>query len=483
MKVLSLTSASLLYLIAFFSCNRPSTPLTTNLVRGESLTQPDTITQLDQNSPEAHYAEFCASCHGSTMEAFVDRKWKYGSSRDEIIKSIAMGITKAGMPSYDTTFTAVQLSSLADYIMKGISDRASYDPVSKVTPQYYTTEKMTLEVDTVVGGLEVPWGIKVTTDGTVYFTERKGTFKVQYPDNSLVEIKNVPTALSFGQGGMMDVALHPDHESNGWIYLSYTKAGENDTKTTAVARGRINSGSWVDHEDIFEAVPYVDTRYHFGSRLIFDKQNYLYVTVGDRGKRDDHPQFLTNSCGKVHRLRDDGSIPEDNPFYDQTEAIKSIWSYGHRNQQGMVYDKKHDRIWTHEHGPRGGDELNLIQPAQNYGWPIISYGINYNGTTFTNLTAKKGMIAPTKYWIPSIAPSGMAIVEGNRYPGWEGDILSGSLRFNYLSRISLDDHMTVTEERILKDIGRVRAIEMGADGYLYIGVEEPGRILRVKLKK
>jgi len=433
-------------------------------------------------TPEVNYKTYCSGCHGNEMEAFVDRKWRHGNSKESLIKSIKVGIKDAGMPAYDTTFTSQQLEELADYILTGIEKRKTYDIQEKKTPKYYDTQYMNLQVDTVVNGIEIPWGIKVTEDGTIFFTERKGTLKVRKTDGAIVKIKNTPPVRNENQGGMLDVALHPDYQENSMIYLSYSKykkEGGKTLSTTAVIRGKLEEDELKNIEEIFVAQPFLDSKYHYGSRLVFDKEGYLFVTVGDRGRRNEHPQFLTNSCGKVHRIYDDGRIPEDNPFTKKDGAIASIWSYGHRNPQGLVLDTKTGTLWEHEHGPRGGDELNKIEPGLNYGWPTVSYGINYNGTTFTEITKKDGMIHPENVWIPSIAPSGMAIVNSDKYPKWNGDILTGSLRFNYVSRVKHDGEKLIEEEMILKGIGRVRSIEMGADGYIYVGVEETGRILRV----
>lgn len=440
-----------------------------------------TKTDFEMTTAEANYAEYCGGCHGQKMEMFVDRVWKHGSTSEQISKSIKYGIADAGMPAYDTTFTEQELQDLTAYIMTGVKARSSYDSDVVDTPKRFRTRLLNLEVDTVVSEIGIPWGVKVTRDGTIFYTEKKGTLNVQYPDGKRMIISGTPKVAQVGQGGMLDVALHPEFDQNKLLYLSYSKPLADGGSNTAVVRGRFENDKLVDVIEVFAAVPSVTTRYHFGSRMVFDNDGYLYVTVGDRGKRDDHPQQFDNSCGKVHRLNDDGSIPSDNPYVNQEGAIKSIWSHGHRNPQGMIYMADKDQLWAHEHGPRGGDELNRIIPHTNYGWPIISYGINYNGTTFTDKTEQEGMKQPIRYWIPSIAPSGMAYVNSDTYGAWKGDILSGSLRFNYISRIRLDGDTVVEEEKVLQDIGRVRSIEMGQDGFLYIGVEDPGRILRVKV--
>ncbi len=446
-----------------------------------------TIVGIPEKSDPAQalFEEFCTSCHGTHVNAFVDRKWKHGNSKEDIIMSIRDGILNSGMPSYDTTFTAVQLDILSDYILEGIENRESYTADKDVQPTAFVTEEMKVRVETIVTDVDIPWGIKVLADGTIYYTDKKGVLKFKSPGKSSVTVNNLPVIKSGLQGGLMDIALDPEFANNKLLYISYTKENPANKSqlTTAVSKGRLDGDQLMDVEEIFVALPYLETIYHFGSRLVFDKSGFLFITVGDRGKRDDNPQFVNNSCGKVHRINSDGTIPEDNPFYDNTSAIKSIWTYGHRNQQGMVYDETNDRIVTHEHGPRGGDELNIELPGTNYGWPVVSYGINYNGTTFTDITEKKGTQSPINYWLPSIAPSGMAIVKGKTYPKWRDNILTGSLRFNYVSRIKMDGDQVISEERILKNIGRVRSIEMGADGYLYIGVEKPGRILKVVPEK
>ena len=436
--------------------------------------------------PEEHYKNFCASCHGAKMKTFVDRrKWSYGQTKQALTKSIKFGIPNAGMPAYQKTFTDSELEALVEYIFQGIKERASFERKNIDTPKYYTSKYQNLQIDTVVYNIEVPWGIKVAKDGTIFFTERKGTLQLRKPDGTIVKIKNTPEVRNANQGGMLDVALHPDFENNQWLYLSYSKIHEDDEDlcTTAVLRAKLVGDALTEHQEIFEALPYSPMRHHFGCRLVFDAQGFLYITIGDRGARDENPQSLLNACGKIHRVKEDGQIPTDNPFYNQEGAVKSIWTYGNRNPQGLVFDKFTGNVWEHEHGPKGGDELNIVKKGANYGWPEVSYGINYNGTIFTDQTEREDVEPPLNFWIPSIAPSGMALVSGDNYGEWEGDILTGSLRFHYVSRIRMDGLSLVEEEKIFKDIGRVRAIEMGADGFLYIGVEDPGRILKVSVVK
>ncbi len=434
------------------------------------------------NSPEKNYADFCADCHGRKLEQFINRKWTNGNSKSDVIKSIKYGIVSAGMPAYENTFSQKEIEALTDYILlKSIDKIEKENPI--LSSKVYRSNAYNLQTEIVVDNIEIPWGIKVTGDGTIYFTERKGTLKIKKPNETIIAVKNIPTVKNRGQGGMLDVTLHPDFKNNQWIYLSYSKNNPNGNgATTAVIRGKLVGDELKEIKEIFEALPYNGKRHHYGSRMVFDDQGYLYISVGDRGVRDKNPQSLSNSCGKIHRVHDDGSIPKDNPFYGKNNVVPSIWTYGNRNPQGLVFDEVNKIVWEHEHGPKGGDELNLVNKGVNYGWPIASYGINYIGTKFTDITEREDFQSPVTYWVPSIAPSGMAIIKGENYPKWNGNILTGSLKFDYISRVKVNGSKMLEEELILKDIGRVRSIEMGADGYLYVGVEDPGRILRIVVR-
>lgn len=436
---------------------------------------------IKTTSPAADYANYCAGCHGNYLEDFADEDWRYGGSHDEVFAAIKYGNDDDGMPAYDTTFTDKEIYELTDYILNNAARIAANQ--SHKTPalsDVIRSKNLAFRVDTVVSGLDIPWGLEFLPNGDMLITERSGIL-YRWTGINLQEINGLPTVKDRGQGGLLDIKLHPNYSENGYLYLSFSKPNPANSKeaTTAVVRAKLEGNQLVNITEIFEAQPYVTTSHHYGSRIEFDDGGYLYLSVGDRGRRDDYPQMLDNQCGKIHRLHDDGSIPSDNPFANHSTAMPSIWSYGHRNPQGLAKHPRTGDIWEHEHGPRGGDEVNKIEKARNYGWPIISYGINYSGTRFTKITEKEGMEQPNLQWTPSIAPCGMDFVNHERYGAWNGDILAGSLRFEYVNRCIMEGDKIIGEEKLLEGIGRVRAIEMSPDGYIYIGVEEPGTVYRI----
>ena len=334
-----------------------------------------------------------------------------------------------------------------------------------------------LKLELITDELEIPWGMDFLDNGDIIVTEKNGLiFRIDRNDK-LIKIEGGPKSTETGQGGLLDVQLHPNFIENRWIYFSYNKK-KNNKFTTAVSRFEFDNDNLKNEKLIFEALPYSNKRLHFGSRLEFDKEGYLYITIGDRGSRDINPQDLSRHAGKVHRIYDNGDIPKDNPFYDKKNAIKSIFSYGHRNPQGMILNPFTNEIWTHEHGPRGGDEINIINKGLNYGWPVITYGINYSGTIITNEKKKEGMEQPLHYWIPSIAPSGMVFVEGSLYPSLNGNLLIGSLKFEYLHLCIMKGSEVISEHRLFEDM-RVRNVKQRSDGYIFFSVEEPGRIYKI----
>ena len=432
-------------------------------------------------APE-NYKKYCAGCHGEKMQAFVDRQWKYGNKAEDISKSIKVGITDAGMPAYEATFSSEEINDLVAFIHKGLENQSVFTTSEKLISNIVKTNDYTIRIDTMVYGIEVPWGMDFDRVGNMYYTQRKGTLHVRKVDGTIEDISGLPAIKSAGQGGLLDIELHPNFENNRRIYIGYSKPKTIDGQemlTTAVSYATLEGNRLTGLTEIFEALPYFTTRHHFGNRLEFDKNGLLFIAVGDRGRENENPQDITKYPGKIHRVKDDGSIPVDNPFANHPTAVKSIYSYGHRNPQGIAIHPETNTLWDSEHGPRGGDEVNICLPGKNYGWPVISYGINYNGTTFTDKTEMEGMEQPEIYWIPSIAPSGTVFVKGDQYPKWKGDLLVGSLRFNYLNRCIVKNNKIVGEEMLLKGIGRMRDVQIDKQGFLYVAVENPGAIYKL----
>jgi aldose sugar dehydrogenase len=337
------------------------------------------------------------------------------------------------------------------------------------------------EVVTVVDGLEHPWSLAFLPGGDMLVTERPGRLRV-IRDGALVPqpIGGVPEVWVQGQGGLLEVLPHPDFERNRLVYLSFSKPGA-DGATTAVVRGRFDGERLNDVEEIFEASAWTDRRVHFGSRLVFDDDGFLFITIGDRGVMEE-AQNTSNHQGTILRLHDDGRIPEDNPFVGQAGVQPEIWAYGIRSPQGLALHPETRALWETEHGPRGGDEINLIQPGRNYGWPVITYGINYNGEPISDITEKPGMEQPLHHWTPSIATSGLAFYTGHRFPAWRGNLFTGALAGQHVARVVLDGTRVVREEKLLDGFGeRFRDVRDGPDGYLYLLTDSPqGRVLRLE---
>jgi len=334
--------------------------------------------------------------------------------------------------------------------------------------------------EVVVSDLNNPWGFTFLPGNSILITEKSGEL-ILFKDGKKTAISGLPEIYVRGQGGLLDIILHPDYATNGWIYFSYASPkGEGSGGNTSIARAKLKNNSLTNLQVLYKAQPNTTKGQHFGSRLVFDKNGYLFFSIGDRGNRDENPQDITKDCGKIYRLNADGTIPEDNPFVNTNNAKKAIYSYGHRNPQGMTLHPKTGAVWTHEHGPRGGDEINIIASGKNYGWPIISYGINYSGTKFTEISKKEGMEQPLHYWDPSIAPSGMAFINSDKYGDWNGNLLIGSLKFQYLDMCTLKDNKVIKEERLLDGLGRIRSIKQGPDGYIYVGIENLGIVKLIR---
>ena len=341
-----------------------------------------------------------------------------------------------------------------------------------------------VRAQTVARGLSHPWALAFLPDGRMLVTERPGRLRVVTAAGAVsAPVTGVPEVFASGQGGLLDVALDPAFDENRLVYLSYAEPGADGTAGTAVARGRLrgDAAALEGVQVVYRQQPKVSGGNHFGSRLVFGRDGLLYVTQGERYSERERAQDLGVTLGKVVRVHPDGSVPRDNPFAGQAGARAEIYSYGHRNVQAAALDPATGRLWTVEHGARGGDELNAPEPGRNYGWPVITYGVDYSGATIGEGTARAGMEQPVYYWDPVIAPSGAAFVTSDRYPGWKGSLVVGSLGTRTLVRLELRDGRVAREERHLGDFGqRVRDVQEGPDGYLYVVTdEEDGQVARV----
>ena len=343
------------------------------------------------------------------------------------------------------------------------------------------TEKVSFQVETYADGFEIPWGMAFLPDNRMMVTDRIGDLWIVEKDGKdKVKVSGeIPNVRSKGQGGMLDVAVHPDFNTNSYIYLSYSDYSENKSHTSLI-RAKLVNNSLVNSQIIFrpEQKFFTKRSLHFGSRIIFDDKGFIFFCIGDRGDRD-LAQNLDMPNGKIYRIRDDGTVPIDNPFYYTKGAIKSIWSYGHRNPQGLAIHPSTRQLWEAEHGPRGGDEVNIILRGHNYGWPVITYGKNYSGTIISKLTHHEGMDQPVFHWTPSIAVCGIAFYDGNQFPEWKNNLLATSLKYERLHRVELDGMNMVKDEIIFEAKSRVRDVEVGPDGIIYVALEDPGRIVKL----
>lgn len=336
-----------------------------------------------------------------------------------------------------------------------------------------------VRAEEMVSGLTSPWAIDFLPGGDWLITDKPGTLYRSAPGKPLQKVTGVPEVWLNGQGGLLDVKAHPDFARNRWIYLSYSTTTKGSREgNTRLMRAELNGTTLSEQKILLTGTPPSGGNVHFGSRIAFDKDGYLFLSIGERGSKE-NAQDLTNHSGKIHRLHDDGRIPSDNPFLKTAGAIPSIYSYGHRNPQGMLWDSTRQILWAHEHGPKGGDEINIIRKGINYGWPVITYGVNYSGTKITDKTHQEGMEQPVLVWTPSIAPCGLELVTSDRYPGWKGSLLAGSLSYTHIRRVILNGNSVIGQEELLPGIGRVRDIAQGPDGWIYFSIENPGKIYRL----
>lgn len=348
------------------------------------------------------------------------------------------------------------------------------------------------ELETLVKGLAHPWSMAWLPNGDMLVTERPGRLRVVRDGQLLSEpVAGVPEVLAFGQGGLMEVSLHPRFEQTKWVYLTYS-AGTRNENRTVIARGTLDGNTLRDVKVIFEVNRLKSGGQHFGSRIAWMKDGTMLVAIGDGGNPPvryqgelirNLAQDRTSHTGKVLRLNEDGTPARDNPFAEGEDGAPAVWSYGHRNIQGLAIDPQTGKVWANEHGPRGGDELNLIEPGKNYGWPVVTYGREYFGPAISDQTSKPGMVDPTLVWTPSKAASGLVVYRGDAFPEWRGDLFSGALMFQEVRRVTIKDDKVVHEDAI-KIGSRVRDVREGPDGLLYVLTDEPnGELIRIKPKR
>lgn len=350
-----------------------------------------------------------------------------------------------------------------------------------------TSDQEKFVLETVAEGLSHPWGLAFLPDGAMLVTERRGQLRLVSPEGQIGEpITGLPQIEAGKQGGLLDVTLHPQFAENRLVYVSFTEPGEGGN-STAVARGQLSGDgrALTQVETIFSQKPKIGNMMHFGSRIVFDGKGHIFITTGERfGERyRTQAQKLNSHLGKIVRLNEDGSVPRDNPFVDTPGALPEIWSYGHRNVQAAAMNPEHSTLWEIEHGPRGGDEINIVEAGKNYGWPVISFGVNYDGTPVGSGKSKApGMEQPIHQWTPVIAPSGMMFYSGAAFPEWKGDLFVGGLSATSLVRVELDGNQVAGEERLLTDLGfRIRDVAEGPDGSIYVITDESdGHILRLR---
>ena len=354
-------------------------------------------------------------------------------------------------------------------------------PGHAATPRVIQSEAATFRLELVYEGYGVPWGMAFIGDGRLLVSERAGGVNLLDTNTATsVPLKGVPEVLAEGQGGMLDIAVPPDFSPGGWIYFTFVR-DKNGEGVTVLARAKLNGQRLTQWQDLLETNSATDTGFHFGSRIAFDESGHVYFAVGDRGVRP-NGQDRSNHAGSVMRLKRDGSVPRDNPFIGQPSVLPEIWSYGHRNPQGMAYDLARQRLWLIEHGPRGGDEINLVLPGRNYGWPVISYGKEYWGPISVGEgTHRKGMEQPVKQYTPSIAPGSLLLYSGKAFPEWRGNLFAGALALEHLNRVVIDQQgRAVGEERLLGDMDeRIRALAESPQGWIYFSTDS-GEIYRIR---
>lgn len=458
----------------------------------------------------------CVSCHGKNAQggnasSMLDDEWLTGPTDRILFDATKNGIVESGMPAYGGALTDEQIWSLVVHVreLRAANERARTGSPKPDRDGVYATAHERFRVERVITrGLDTPWSVDFvpaagpegSPSGVMLVTSRSGALQVWAGESLSSPVAGVPAVRNRGQGGLMDVAVHPEYRSNGWVYLTFSDAqgsGPRGPGFTKVVRGRIKGkGSewrWTDEETIFEAKSehYSNGDIHFGSRIVFehasingaDPEWLVYFCMGERGVMD-LAQRLDRPNGKIFRFHDDGRIPADNPFVGQSGVYEAIWSYGHRNPQGLAFGLD-GRLWDTEHGPRGGDELNLVQRGKNYGWPLVSFGINYSDAPFRTPWPTEGQdfVMPVYVWLPSIAACGLDTVragpDGEAFPAWRGDLVAGGLAGQTVERLRIEGESVVEREELIHGMGRVRDVVTGPDGSIYVVLNQPDHVIRI----
>ncbi|MEP1445196.1 MAG: PQQ-dependent sugar dehydrogenase [Paraglaciecola sp.] len=438
---------------------------------------------------ESLYQNNCKSCHGITLaggmaDSLLNETWLKDGSPESLAHYIRNGVASRGMPAWKETLSEEQIRALVIYISEQRHEKKRVAAPTNSQAASITALGHTFKIDTLHIAESILWAVEYLPDNTMLVTQRDGALlHVSEQGKLLSKIEGLPDIWHHVQGGLLDITLHPDYASNGWIYIAYASSNDGKTGITKIARGKIKDNTWSDHEDIFEAsqTAHTDSGRHFGARIVFH-DGYVYFAIGERGNRPS-AQDLSLPNGKIFRLHYNGQVPHDNPFIKLKGALPGIWSFGHRNPQGLAIEPNSDRLWESEHGPRGGDEINLIKKGANYGWPIITYGMNYDGTPITHITEREGMEQPKHYWVPSIAVAGIAFYDGKMFTNWQGKMLAGGMGIQELQLINTAGDSVTNTELILSDRGRIRDVSVAPDGaiILVVTIDGKGHILRLAI--
>ena len=468
---------------------------------------PSTGRASGRGAPALLYTERCAPCHGTESTpgrapTLFDNQWSRGGDDETIVRNITVGIPETEMLPFKDVLSEEQIWQLVAFIR---TQAANQQPKPELVPdpdgKIITSEKQTFKIEVIARNLETPWALAFLPDGRLLITERPGRLRIVEKGKLLPDpVKGTPQVWERQDGGLLDVEVHPQYAKNGWIYLAYSEALPGYTppvadqapppvpaeggrasgppsipSMTVIVRGKINGdNAWVDQQFLFRAPPelYTTVNAHYGARFIFDAANHLFYTLGDRQVVMD-AQDLSKPTGKIHRVNDDGSVPKDNPFVNRPGALPTIWSYGHRHPQGLARDPVTGKLWESEHGPQGGDEINIIEPGRNYGWGVITHGVQPGITK----RAEEGMEQPIVYFTPTIAPAGMTFYSGTRYPAWKNNLFLGGLGGQQLRRLEVSGAKVTHQEVVFNQFGRVRDIIQGPDGLFYVALQLPGQTL------